>query len=65
MSLPCMGEERGRQPGLTVAGRLPVAPCQGAGGPCGRLAVVDEERVLSLLVSPVLQEPVTAQCYYL
>lgn len=51
-----MGEERGRQPGLTVAGRLPVAPCQGAGGPCGRLAVVDEERVLSLLVSPVLQE---------
>lgn len=50
VTLPCMVEERGRQTGGT--GWLPVSLS-------GRLVVVDEERVLSLCVSPV-----TAQCYY-
>lgn len=45
---------------MTAAGWLPVmALCLEAGGLRERLVVVDEERVLSLLVSPVLEEPVT------
>lgn len=50
VTLPCMGEERGRQ--IQGTGWLPVSLS-------GRLVVVDEERVLSLRVSPV-----TAHCYY-
>lgn len=45
MTVPCMGEERGRQDG--VSGRPPAALCLEAGGQCGRLVVVGEEMVLS------------------
>lgn len=49
VTVACMGEERGRQTGVT--GQPPVALCLEAGGLCRRLAVVDEERLLSQLVS--------------
>lgn len=51
VTVACMGEERGRQSGAAAAGWLPVAA-----GLCGRAVVVDEERLLSLLVSVVLEE---------
>lgn len=53
VTVACMGEERGRQSGAAAAaaGWLPVDA-----GLCGRVVVVDEVRLLSLLVSVVLEE---------
>lgn len=45
VTVACMGEERGRQDG--VSGRPPAALCLEAGGQRGRLVVVGEEMVLS------------------
>lgn len=60
MTAPCMEEEKGRHGGEIVAGWHPVAPCEEAGGQCGRVVVVgDEGRVLCL----VLVEPVIGQCW--
>lgn len=49
-TLPCLGEEKGRQMGV-IRGS-PVSQREGADGLCGRLLVLDEEKVLWSLVSP-------------
>lgn len=56
LTVACKEEERERQSGMAAAGRLPEAPCSEAGGLRGGTAVVDEERLLSRLVCPVLEE---------
>lgn len=57
VTVACMGEERGRQSGAAAAGWLPLALCYEDGGLCwGVVVVADEERLLSLLVTPVLEE---------
>lgn len=52
-ALPCMGEERGRQ---TEGSGDPLGRWEGAGRLCGRVVVVQEARVLSLLASPATEQ---------
>jgi len=63
VTLPCMGEERGRQSGGAAAGGLPADVWSEVGGLSGRLLVEDEEKLFALLVSPLFEEAVTARCY--